>query len=438
MVTDLLKGKFSSEEYDDQKDIELNSIKNELHSLNSSLDGLNAHNKSVISGNFDEKLEINNLKHEIVQSSMSLYEHFETVNKKLTKEAHEVTNIRKVTENLNKITSVLKLHHKDMQSLSEEVIKTLVDLMDIAMGAVFLTTQEGDETWLEQTITYAYHENKYQKKKFKLGDSLIGACAAEKRTVHMNKIPEDYLKIISGLGETSPKSLLIVPLIFEEEVLGVLELGSLKEEFDKSAIDFAEIAAQSIASTLSLAQNNIRNTKLLEQTQLQAKELGEQERKMKEALNELKELQGKTAQSEAEIRAKLEAMNNTLLVVEYTTEGILLDANYKFLNTMYYSLEDIKGNNVIELLKEEDREELLKVISMVKSGNYYESVMRRHTKQGQEKWFMASYTPVFNDEGVVQSILFFGIDITRIRMNEEKLKNQVDKLTSDIENLQKK
>ena len=159
---------------------------------------------------------------------------------------------------------------------------------------------------------------------------------------------------------------------------------------------------------------------------------------MKEALNELKELQGKTAQSEAEIRAKLEAMNNTLLVVEYTTEGILLDANYKFLNTMYYSLEDIKGNNVIELLKEEDREELLKVISMVKSGNYYESVMRRHTKQGQEKWFIASYTPVFNDEGVVQSILFFGIDITRIRMNEEKLKNQVDKLTSDIENLQKK
>ncbi|NJO92194.1 MAG: PAS domain S-box protein [Chloroflexia bacterium] len=252
----------------------------------------------------------------------------------------------------------------------------------------------------------------------------------------MTKIPEDYLKILSGLGETSPKSLLIIPLIFEDEVLGVIELGSLSE-FNDESIHFAESASMNISSTLSLAQNNIRNAELLEQTRKQTKELEEQERKMKEALAELRDMQAKTSKSEATVRSKLEAMNNTLLIVEYTTEGILLDANYKFLNTMHYSLEEIKGNNVIELLKEEDREELLKVISMVKSGNFYESVMRRHTKQGQEKWFMASYTPVFNDEGVVQNILFFGIDITRIKANEEKLKLQANEMAEELEKLKK-
>ena len=265
-----------------------------------------------------------------------------------------------------------------------------------------------------------------------MGESLVGACAAEKRTVHLTRLPDDYLRILSGLGETSPRSLLIIPLIFEDEVLGVIELGTL-DEFYENLIHFAESASTNIASTLSLAQNNIRNSELLEQTRKQTKELEEQERKMKEAIAELKVLQSKTAKSEVAVRSKLEAMNNTLMIVEYTTEGILLDANYKFLNTMHYSLDEIKGNNVIELLKEEDREELLKVINMVKSGNFYESLMRRHTKEGHEKWFMASYSPVFNDEGVVQNILFFGIDITRIKKNEIVLEQKIKELGAEIE-----
>jgi len=437
MVGRILSGEFDEEDYEKQGNKNLTNVKNALFSLNQSLNELDAYNQSAISGDFEKPLKINEFKHKIIRSSKSLYKHLEKTNEKLAKGSSEIKHITQVTENLDKIALVLKSHHKDMNALSEEVIKTLVDIMNIAMGAVFLSKQKDDEIWLEQTVSYAYQENKYQKKQFKLGESLVGACAAEKRIVHLNKIPENYLKIISGLGETSPKSLLIIPLIFEEEVLGVIELGSLSE-FDKNAIHFAESAALSIASTLSLAQNNIRNTKLLEQTQVQTKELEEHERKMKEALAELKDLQGKTARSEAEIRAKLEAMNNTLMIVEYTTDGTLLDANYKFLNTMHYSLDEIKGNNVIELLKEEDREEFLRVINMVKSGNFYESIMRRHTKQGQEKWFMASYTPVFNDEGIVQNILFSGIDITRIRLNEEQLKVKVEELSSEIKNLKEK
>jgi PAS domain S-box-containing protein len=436
MVSNLINGRFDENDFSEIKDDHFNETKDSLAILNKSLNSLSDYSKLAVLGNFEKQSDIIGFKHKIVNSSLTLYKHLETTENKLIKSGEETSQIKKFTDNLEEISKVLKSHHKNIITLSEQIIKSIVDLMDIAMGAIFLAQKNEEETILELVSSYAYHENKYHKKQFKLGESLVGACAAERRIVHLSKIPEDYLKILSGLGETSPKSLLIIPLIFEEEVLGVIELGSLNE-FNEASVHFAESASTNIASTLSLAQNSIRNAGLLEQTRKQTKELEEQERKMKEALTELRSLQTKTAKSEAEIRSKLEAMNNTLLIVEYTTEGILLDANYKFLNTMHYSLEEIKGNNVIELLKEEDREELLKVISMVKSGNFYESVMRRHTKQGQEKWFLASYTPVFNDEGVVQNILFFGIDITRIKVSEEKLKLQVKEMTEEIEKLKK-
>lgn len=437
LVNDIITGeKKTGKKEIDIYDSNFGELKNSLLLIDNSLNELSSINKSALSEDYSKTFSKSKFKNKIIDSSVSLISKLKLASEQYKQSELAAKEANHYIEGLDKINSVLKVHHEDIHELSEQIIRTLVDLMDVEMGAVFLLKNEADEIILDLEVSYAYDENKYHKRAFKIGESLIGSCASEKRTVHLKKIPEDYLKIISGLGHTSPKSLLIIPLIFEKEVLGVIELGTLNE-FDQNAVSFAEKAAETIANTLSLAENNIKNSFLLEKTQLQTKELEESDRKMKEALAELKDIQSKTAKSEAEVRAKLDAMNNTLMMVEYTTEGILLDANYKFLNTMQYSLEEIKGNNVIELLKEEDRDELLKVINTVKNGNYYESVMRRHTKLGVEKWFMATYTPVFNDEGSVQNILFFGIDITKMRNNELELKEQSERLMAEIKKLKK-
>jgi len=417
-------------------DANADKLKASLNNIVKSLDTLTSISKAASTGDFSKSVSLPGFKNEIVSGIGTLVNQFKNTKEKLAQNEIETKQANHFIEGIDKISDVMKLYHNDLHELSEQVIRTLVDLMNIEMGAVFLLKTENDESFLDLEVSYAYNESKYHKRRFHLGESLVGSCASEKRTVHLKKIPEDYLKIISGLGQTSPKSLLIIPLTFEEEVLGVLEMGTLSE-FEQHIIDFAERAAETIANTLSLAKNNIQNSVLLEKNLVQTKELEESDRKMKEALAELKEMQSKTAQSEADVRAKLEAMNHTLMMVEYTTEGILLDANYKFLNTMQYSLDEIEGINVLELLKEEDREELQKVINTVKSGNYYESVMRRHTKLGQEKWFMATYTPVFNDEGNVKNILFFGIDITKMRMSEIEMKTKIDQLTADLNSMKK-
>ncbi len=432
----ILSANIDLNEFEKDKDITSNQgrLKAMLIEIAKITNWLVSSNKGTVSGDQSMTLDEDQMQNVIVASTKNLHSTILDLNKKLEKSQTELKHNNEFNKGQEKIAQVLQLHYHDLNELSENVIYSIVDLMEISMGAVFLMNTDEEVPVLELKVSYAYSENRNQKKSFKLGESLIGACAAEQRTIYLKKIPENYLSIMSGLGLASPKSVLIVPLLFESKVLGVIELGSL-QDFDENKTRFAENAASSFASTLSMAQNNIINSQLLEQTKLQSKELEEHDKKTIEALAELNELHNKTAQSESAVRSKLEAMNNTLMMVEYTTQGVLIDANYKFLNAMHYSIEEIRGNNVSDLLKDDERDELVKIIDNVKIGNFFEGVIRRHTKLGHEKWFLATYTPVYDEEETVEKILFFAVDITRIKMNEEQLKKKTTELSKQVSDL---
>ena len=409
-------------------------LKSALVKIKNAFDSLATFNEGAINGNFDYEVENEFKNHPAYKSAKSSHFHFKSSIEKLEKENEAFRQKQEITDGLEKIEAVLKQHHNDLQQLSVQIVRTLVDLLEIEMGAMFLAKSENEKPYLDLEVSYAYSENRFQKRRFNFGESLVGACASEKRTIYLKKVPEDYLKIISGLGLASPKSILIVPLIFENKILGVMELGSLND-FAERKITFTEKAAETIANTMSMAEINIKTSALLEQTKSQTIELEKRDKQMLEAIEELKQLQNKTALSESSIRAKLEAMNNTLMMVEYTSRGILLDANYKYLNTMNFAREDIIGIDVLELLKESERAELIKIINTVKNGNFYEGIIRRHTRQGDEKWLMATYTPVFSDKNVVESILFFATDVTRMRKNETALKEKILELNQQVEAL---
>ncbi len=330
------------------------------------------------------------------------------------------------------ISDVLKSSQDNTKHLADNIIKTLVKFLDISLGGIYMTELTDDKKIIYRLIAaYAYSEEKFIDKSFYSAESLVGSCASEKRTIYMSSIPEEYIKILSGLGQSAAQSLILIPLVYNNEVFGVLELASLKE-ISKYEQEFLKKAADNIANTLSLTQISSQTQNLIEKSSLQAYELEKRDKQMLSTVNELKELQKETANKEAEIRAKISAMNNTLLVVEYTTEGILLEANQKFLNSMNYTMEEIQGINVTDLLNEKEKKELTNIIKTVKKGNFYEAVVKRHTKYGQEKWLLATYTPVL-DESVVTSILFFATDISRIISKELHLQEQIKRLERNSE-----
>jgi GAF domain-containing protein len=102
----------------------------------------------------------------------------------------------------------------------------------------------------------------------------------------MTDLPPDYMKIRSGLGEDAPSSLLIVPVLLDQQVLGVMELASLGE-IPAYQVDFVKQLAEALATTLAKVKTNIQNQKLFEQTRNQAEALASQEKVFRKKMEQL-------------------------------------------------------------------------------------------------------------------------------------------------------
>ena len=386
---------------------------------------------AIASGDFSKKVKVKSDK-DLLASSINQMNSF-------LKKKEEDEELRKKDEEKQKwfnkgislISDVLKKNQDDTKHLAERIVKELVEFLDLSLGGIYIKKlTDNEKTIYRLTGAYAYSEQKFLDKEFYSGESLVGSCASEKRMIYMSSIPKGYMKILSGLGESAPKSLLLIPLIYNDEVFGVLELASLKK-INEHEREFLQTAAENIASTLSLTRISSQSTDLLKKSLLQSAELKKRDKEMHSTLEELRKLQKETVRNETEVRAKMTAMNNTLLVVEYTTDGILLEANQKYLNSMNYTMDEIQGKNVIDLLNEQDKKELKKIIDTVKQGNFYEAIVRRHTKFGQERWLLANYTPVLDETGLTSSILFFATDISRVIMKELRLQEKIKQLESN-------
>jgi putative methionine-R-sulfoxide reductase with GAF domain len=152
---------------------------------------------------------------------------------------------------------ILRRHVGNISTLTEELISELVHFTGSEIGGIYVREKKGDEFILNLRASYAYNEKKMIQKEIQFGEGLVGTCAVDKSTLFIDKTDENYIKIISGFGHSKPSSILISPIVVENEVFGVIELASLKL-YNQDDIDFIELFAEDIAYTLSylLASEN--------------------------------------------------------------------------------------------------------------------------------------------------------------------------------------
>ncbi|MBN1764710.1 MAG: response regulator [Sedimentisphaerales bacterium] len=207
---------------------------------------------------------------------------------------------------------------QNLRALTSNIVNKLAEYLNVQIGAVYLSE---DGNLLRLTATYAYKKRKGLSNQFWFGEGLIGQAAAEGKTIVITRIPDDYITVNSGLGEAAPKNIVVVPLLFEEEVKGVIELGSF-DEFTDTQIELLEQVAEGIAIAVTSAESRKRVSELLEETQRQSEELQAQQEELRAANEELEQQTSSLQQSEERLKRQQEELETTNTELEAKTQSL--------------------------------------------------------------------------------------------------------------------
>ena len=189
--------------------------------------------------------------------------------------------------NLANFTRMLQ-GQRDLLTVTKLTLSELAPVVPAQQGVFYIMDKSGREPELKLLASYACHERSGMKTSFKLGESLVGQAALEKQRILITDAPSDYIKISSALGAARPMNIAVLPILFEGEVKGVMELSSL-ERFNSTHQAFLDQLTESIGIVLNTIEANTRTEDLLKQSQSLAIELQNRQEELQKTNLELAE-----------------------------------------------------------------------------------------------------------------------------------------------------
>jgi PAS domain-containing protein len=451
--------------------IDQKEFQNVNHVLNSmSLNTRNAIEfiKNIEEGKLDFEYSYNGSAHDSEESNklaQSLVNLRDTLNEIAVSEKER----NWTTEGLARFVEILRANNEDIQSLSDKILSNLVNYVKANQGQLYILNDDDSEnTFLELSAFYAFDRKKFIEKSIQVGQGLVGQAYQEKETILLTEVPDNYVKVTSGLGEANPRCILIVPLKINDVVYGILELASFNA-FKAYEIDFVEKIGESIASTVSNAKVNHKTKVLLEDLQQQQEEMKAQEEEMRQNMEELQATQEEMSRKEKEISRLFELSNAKEKELEQQLKEIEnMAGELEMENAMFTSLMDIlteritikdKNSNYLRLNKtkadalrkqgienavgQSDRdffgeEHFKKAYSVEKAiMDSGQGVFNQEEKivmpDGSHWWASNSRIPFKNKEGGILGTMVVTKDITK----EKEYLVKLEEAKAEIERLKK-
>jgi PAS domain S-box-containing protein len=325
------------------------------------------------------------------------------------------------TGGLAKFAETLRTNNNDLLKLSDEIIGNIVKYLKANQGALYIVDDalEGEEPTMSMKSCYAWDKKKFLNHKIHKGEGLAGQAWQEGDIVYLTEVPQNYVKIVSGLGDANPTSVLIVPLKVNDQIFGVVEIAAFNV-FHDYEIEFVQKIAESIASTISSVKINAKTQHLLEESQEMTEQMRAQEEEMRQNMEELQATQEEMQRGQAEIEGTMKVINESMAVVEFDTEGVILKANHNFLDVMGYKQEEIVGEHHRIFVSKDERstEAYRNHWRDLTSGRMNQGEFKRINKNGEEIWLKAAYSPIKNKAGIVTKIMQIAYDITNLKKKQ--------------------
>ncbi|MBF2075050.1 MAG: response regulator [Synechococcales cyanobacterium C42_A2020_086] len=231
-----------------------------------------------------------------------------------------IANLRETTQrndeeswlqsNLAAFTQLLQ-GRRNLEAVSQLILSELAPLVGAQQGVLYvLEESETEAPVLKLLSSYAYRERKHLANRFRLGEGLVGQCALEKQRILLTDVPSDYIRISSGLGEAAPTNIVVLPVLFEDQVTAVIELASF-QRFSEMHLRFLEQVTQSIGVVMSTIAADARTAQLLQQSQALTEELRQRQSELESSYQQLEQQAEELRASEALLKEQQEELQQT-------------------------------------------------------------------------------------------------------------------------------
>ncbi len=259
-----------------------------------------------------------------------------------------IDNLRLTTEhnteqdwlktNLAKFTSMLQ-GQRDLNSVGRLLLSELSPLVNAHQGVIYQMVSDDGAHVLQILSAYAGDNENGHRTKLKIGEGLVGQCAADKRRLMIKDVPVDAVPIRSTFFRSVPRSIIVLPVLFEGQVKAVIELATMGE-FTLLQTTFLEQLTASIGIVLNSIEATMQTEGLLVQSQTLAVELQTQQRELQNTNDQLELKAQQVAERNVEVERKNQQLEQARRALEEKAAELALTSKYKseFLANMSHEL----------------------------------------------------------------------------------------------------
>ncbi len=307
----------------------------------------------------------------------------------------------------SEISEILQ-YSADVTDLSSKIVKKISEFTGAEQVAMFIAEEDFQHNKkLKMAASYAYSKNRTTNRTIDTDEGLTGRAFLEKQSIFLTEIPENYTFIESGFGFQRPNCILLVPLIFNNEVQAIIELGSI-EIIKKEYIKFIEDTGENIASTIANLKHSRQTEILLKQTKKQAEEIENQRKTLEEKINTHRKQNRNLDKQILQLIEIIDSIKSVSYLIEYDLKGSVMDVSSKVTGIFDAGKKDFISKLHKDIVLTDNYDEKYKM--------FWENLLNKKTVNIEETiqigsrkvTFKQTYVPIKNVRRKIYRILSIG------------------------------